>query len=128
MYFENNRRSANRRADAEFLRRMLGGELTGDTAANDSRVNNISLARNTVPTPSNACKMGCDGTQNDKFCPQTIPAPALAMVYSPKQCWRNLFEPAVGIAHGTIFAELVLPLESDSKNHCKEVNPHCQCR
>ncbi|MBQ9784867.1 MAG: spore coat associated protein CotJA [Clostridia bacterium] len=71
----------------------------------------------------------CDGTTRPtapattcRDCPTTLSAPALAMVYAPRQCWRNLFDPALGLSHGTIFKELVLPLEViPSPHHSKEV-------
>ena len=36
----------------------------------------------------------------------------LAMVYAVKQQFRNINEPSVGLAHGTIFAELDLPFKA----------------
>lgn len=36
---------------------------------------------------------------------------ALAMVYTPKQSWRQLFDPAVALSRGTMFAELYKPFE-----------------
>jgi hypothetical protein len=49
--------------------------------------------------------------------------PSLAMVYAPKQCWQNLLDPAVGLAHGSIFADLILPFEGCG-NRIGENNPH----
>ena len=137
MYFENNRRAAENRADADFLRRMLGGELNGNgcgcerscdrecscnrTPA-ESRRGTAGMccewtpqtrqpqARQELPTmPENGC--GCQKPCNTS-CPTEIDAPALAMVYSPRQCWRKLLDPAEGLKQGTIFAELVLPFEA----------------
>ena len=36
----------------------------------------------------------------------------LAMVYAVKQQFRNINEPSVGLARGTIFAELDLPFKA----------------
>ena len=35
----------------------------------------------------------------------------LAMVYSPYQCWRRLYDEEAALAHGTLFEELYKPLE-----------------
>ena len=127
MYIENNRRAAESRADADFLRRMLGGELNGN-----DRSRYCGRNSNRAPLPSQR-ENGCDSCEwrpqarqempqrpeggcgcqipCDISCPTEIPAPSLAMVYSPRQCWQNLLNPAVGLKHGTIFSELVLPFE-----------------
>lgn len=36
----------------------------------------------------------------------------LAMVYSPKQFWRDLYDNAEALHRGTLFQELYFPLES----------------
>ena len=46
--------------------------------------------------------LGCAAECSDK---------QLAMVYSPKQCWRMIFSPADAMRHGTMFEELYKPLE-----------------
>ena len=128
MYSENHRHSTARRADDEFLRRMLGGELTGDGYP--------VINSNPTPAPSAPARAAsgaqaqsrplCDGSvapAEAGGCPTSLYAPAIAMVYAPKQCWRNLFDPATGLSHGTIFKELVLPLGSFPENAHKEVNP-----
>ena len=124
MYSENNRRSTSRRANDEFLRKMLGGELTGDGFP----VVNLSNAPAKSPdTRTGSNRISCDGTPRptpngttDKSCPNNIPAPSIAMVYAPKQCWRNLMDPAQGLSKGSIFSELILPLEA-VPNTAKEV-------
>ena len=134
MYIESNRRAAESRADADFLRRMLGGELNGSGCGCEGRNTYersrscnrtpVQSRRNTVGeccewTPPQARQeapvrpeggCGCQKPCNTS-CPTEIPAPSLAMVYCPRQCWRSLLEPEVGLAHGTLFAELVLPFE-----------------
>ncbi len=124
MYSEGNRRTAPGRANDEFLRRMLGGELVGTLPV-----------MNTTPAPRpplpdyGGNNTACDGTRRnsqngscpDNSCPTKISAPALAMVYSPRQCWQNLFDPMQGLKHGTIFAELVLPLEAGKPKNGMEV-------
>ena len=152
MYFENNRRAAENRADADFLRRMLGGELNGNACGCD-RSRDRSYERpydrerscNRTPvevrrgtgeccewTPQARLETpvrpegGC-GCQRpcDTSCPTEIAAPALAMVYCPRQCWRKLFDPEEGLKHGTIFAELVLPFEAVPHKGGRE---GCACR
>ncbi|MBQ6906609.1 MAG: spore coat associated protein CotJA [Clostridia bacterium] len=39
----------------------------------------------------------------------TIPAPSLAMVYSPKQVWGETYEVDVALERGTLFPELDKP-------------------
>lgn len=139
MYFENNRRAAESRADADFLRRMLGGELNGNGSCNRSRdrlpvesrqgmgeccewspqARRQPQARQEMPArPENGgcgCQRPCDTS-----CPTEVHAPSLAMVYSPRQCWRKLLDPAEGLKQGTIFAELVLPFEAVPQKCGKE--------
>lgn len=123
MYSESNRRTASRRANDEFLRRMLGGELTGDGYP----VMNVT-EHNTQPASPPARqerdRIPCEGSNSSDNakadCPTHIDAPSLAMLYSPRQCWRNLFDPATGLSRGTIFADLYLPLEAISTHNEKE--------
>ena len=125
MYMENNRRAAESRADADFLRRMLGGELNGGNnmrARNDANAGRCCewrpQARQEAPVrPEGGC--GCQ-RPCDTSCPTEIAAPSLAMVYCPRQCWRKLLDPAEGLKHGSIFSELVLPFEGDSYKGGKE--------
>ena len=148
MYFENNRRAPQNRADADFLRRMLGGELNGNGCDRcEDRSNNRSSDRSCDRSCNRShvenrraigecCEWGAQARQEDvpmrpdggcgcqkpcnTSCPTEIPAPALAMVYSPRQCWRKLLDPAEGLKQGTIFAELVLPFEAVPQKGTKE--------
>lgn len=114
MYSENSRRTT-RRANDEFLRRMVGGELTGKE---------LPVMNMTPPGMGNGDEAapGCNGsdTNTPGDCPVMLHAPSLAMVYSPRQCWRNLLDPRTALKNGSLFAELVLPLEA-GHNHGKEV-------
>ncbi len=115
MYSDNNRRAAARRSNDAFLRRMLGGELSeaGLTRANIE-----------PPTAPEGNRPGCDGTvsgHGSAGCPTEIGAPALSMVYAPRQCWRNVLEPRAGLQKGSIFAELILPFEGSCKKGETEV-------
>ena len=103
MYSENNRRTAVRRADEEFLRRLSGGEL------GVSPIPHGNASPKDVPSPRRSCNGTPVPCQSDSF------APSLAMVYSPRQCWRGILDPAAGLAAGTIFSELILPLEVKGK-------------
>lgn len=123
MYSENNRRYAARRADEEFLRRMTGGEFS----ANGLPVINLNApsdAPRSTPTRDARVRVSCNGSTNgatpESACKPDAFAPSLAMVYSPRQCWRGLLTPAEGLSKGTIFSELVLPFEA-GENHAKEV-------
>ncbi len=134
MYSENNRRAPACRANDEFLRRMLGGELVGGCSGGEKKT--MPACRNEKPA-CNGNKPSCSNnvppcsgmmqrnSAGDNYptgnCPTTLEAPSLAMVYSPKQCWQNVFEPMDGLLHGSIFAELVLPLEVGKCNCIGEV-------
>ena len=39
--------------------------------------------------------------------------PSLAMVYSPVQEWRNIYEPEEALRHGSLFSELYFPLDRE---------------
>ena len=43
--------------------------------------------------------------------------PSLAMVYSPKQTWRNIYEPDEALNKGTLFSDLYFPLEREKGWH-----------
>ena len=105
----------------EFLRRMIGGELTADGFP----VMNLKSAQKpSAPTQREDSRVLCDGSNRNPSstdCPTALQAPSLAMVYAPRQCWRNLFSPAEGLANGTLFAELALPLEINPQKGDKEV-------
>lgn len=127
MYSENNRRYAARRADEDFLRRMMGGELSGNalptmTPSPSGTVRPVRDARNPISCDGSARKSTCPGVGSDgSKCESDSFAPSLAMVYSPRQCWRGILEPTVGLSAGTIFSELALPLEAVPNHAQKEV-------
>ncbi|MDF2474506.1 MAG: spore coat associated protein CotJA [Anaerocolumna sp.] len=51
----------------------------------------------------------CDEEMAEK-CLDKLP---LAMAYVPFQKWKNVYDAATGLAHGTIFPELNLPFYGD---------------
>ena len=127
MYPEQDRRSSVRRANDEFLRRMLGGELTEGApfCAVMNQANGTESRSQQLPPERS--RTACDGSprQNGSAgeCPTHIHAPSLAMAYAPRQCWQNLLDPVSGLKEGSIFAELILPFEA---GHCQkgtEVRP-----
>ena len=111
MYSENHRRASAYRADEEFLRRLSGGV--------------IGMPPSPQPPTSEmlepSCPNRCARAEDVSPLPCDSLAPSLAMVYSPRQCWRGLLNPAAGLSAGTIFSELVLPLESAPNATVKEV-------
>ena len=135
MYPEKDRRSSVRRANDEFLRRMLGGEL-GDGTPFCAVMNSDVPERPRPQLPPEGNGPACDGSQrpscdgmprpdgNGGECPKHIHAPSLAMAYAPRQCWQNLLEPEVGLREGTIFAELILPFEAAKCRKETEVRPY----
>lgn len=153
MYSENNRRASGMRANDEFLRRMLGGDLTGGEVpamTKEPMEQSYSLERNggnghrgsvgergnaRLSNEQNGMLGGgypsCDGSVGsgvgngkpscgDGECPSCVSAPSLAMVYAPRQCWRNLLDMQSALDQGTLFAELVLPFEGGSRKTGRE--------
>lgn len=57
----------------------------------------------------NSAKRGCECSM-----PDVTVYPSLAMVYPPRQVWRNLYDPDVGLERGTIFCELDMPFSGDN--------------
>ncbi len=104
MYADNHRRSASQRVNDEFLRRMTGGELTSNAEQSVQASLGACLGK------SESAKYR-DSAERESDCPTTVPAPSLAMVYSPRQCWRNVLSPEEGLRQGSIFSDLVLPFE-----------------
>ena len=133
MYSDENKRAPECRANDEFLRRMLGGELVGGERLGQPS-DGLDLPEERyergVDCRGNPTGAGNAGEEKGMFarrescdcadCPTEIPAPALAMVYAPKQCWRNVLEPQTGLAHGSMFAELILPFEGCRKQNRME--------
>jgi len=136
MYSDDHRQTPTHRANDAFLRQMLGGDLKGGELSrlqtetvkrpevwDDRRVDcrgNLLSGESAHPEKS----MRESGEQRDReTCPTEISAPALAMVYSPKQCWRKLFDPQSGLEHGSLFAELILPFEGCPKYGRTEGKP-----
>ena len=68
--------------------------------------NNMRCSRRTaMPSASFGRSMeGCPNTHND-----FLEGRSLAMAYVPWQQWREIYEPCMGFAHGTIFSELDKP-------------------
>ena len=108
MYSERNRQPSARRADDAFLRRMLGGELAshGTVPQGDLRLSQEESAQK--PLCDGSYPSGGSSCTGD--CPNHGEMPSLAMVYAPRQCFRNLLEPASALERGSLFAELILPL------------------
>ena len=112
MYSENNRRTATGRANDEFLRRMIGGELAHGVPLMNTNV----PPRATLPDYSEN-KTACDGQPRgensapmcNNNCPVQLHAPSLAMVYSPHQSFEELFSTEEALSHGTLFRKLNKP-------------------
>ena len=52
----------------------------------------------------------CKGKEPDTECAKM---PSLAMVYSPKQTWKDIYEPETALCRGTLFSDLYFPLERE---------------
>jgi hypothetical protein len=118
MYSEKENRAGIQRANNEFLRRMLGGELTSGQ---------LPVFNETKPTlPEYPTRPPCgsdpeyteesaNGAHCGHACGGPLNAPSLAMVYAPMQCWKGVFNPGEALKHGSQFSELVLPFEGYRK-------------
>jgi len=94
------------RVDAEFLEKLLrendSEEMLPASAAPQMRTCDSCASRRTAPRRTPAPR------NNNAPCS----APSLAMVYSPKQEFTDLFEPEEGLWRGTIFMQLDKPLNA----------------
>ena len=118
--YERTQPSSHRVGD-DFLRRMLNGELT-------EKSNRMQM-----PTTGTRTSCGCEERETRErsampdcnACPDppSPTMPSLAMVYSPVQAWQGILSPDEGLRHGSIFSELILPLEATPHKGDKEVNP-----
>ena len=124
MYSENSRMPASRRADDDFLRRMIGGNLndgyrdTRNCGCGNAQSRNADRRRLALDTPP--CNDN-DGHGCSNHCPKEVSAPSLAMVYCPRQCWQSIFSLEEALQHGTLFAKLALPFygsNCDGKEAC----------
>ena len=125
MYPERDRSSSVRRANDAFFRRMMGGEMSeGEPFC---AVMNQGGVMPVPQLPPESDRPSCDGSPRPDGergdCPKNLSAPSLAMVYSPRQCWQNLLEPAAGLREGSIFADLILPFEAAKCQRGMEVRP-----
>ena len=117
MYSEPQKRPAANRANDEPLRRMLGGELSNCAAPMLS----LSKQEQDLPPCNEGDAVDIAPSCEIGECPTLVHTPSLAMVYSPIQCWKNVLQPEAALAHGTLFADLILPLEVVEKNCAREV-------
>ncbi len=104
--YERNIPASVRRADDEFLRRMMGGGKA--SVGLDS-----PRQSHAVPTLSHTASHQKPGDCNIPVDPAM---PSLAMVYAPKQVWRCSYTPAQALSRGTLFYELDKPFEGGSHN------------
>ena len=117
MYSDNGRHASVHRANDEFLRRMIGGEVVR------TELPVVSMESPVLPDYSQDGGASCDGSIIKGECPTHVHAPSLAMVYAPMQCWRDLLDLQSALRHGTLFAELVLPFEGGRRLGEGEVKP-----
>jgi len=136
MYSDNQRHSSARRANDEFLRRMLGGEMSSCGGA-DHKPQRVEASREDAEMGFRKRPCSCMRAQNERgergsSCPivaeRTAPAcndgdnagayiqargsahsTSLAMVYSPVQRFEHIYEPEKALSRGTLFEALDLP-------------------
>ena len=133
MYFDDQKHASVNRANDEFLRRMIGGELKGEELLRlHSEVLDVPMEQGGRRVDCRGNVYGAEAALGERIqergtgcdcgdCPTEISAPALAMVYAPKQCWRGLLDPQTGLSHGSMFTELILPFEGCPKSGRMEV-------
>ncbi len=101
--FESKNQTGGRRTDDEMLRRMLfGGGNRRPAAAQHAR----PVMEPVPPQSGNGDNGGAAAPSS--FC---MNACSLAMVYSPKQEWQELYSMENALSRGTLFRELDKPFE-----------------
>ena len=134
MYTENTRHTSLDRANDDFLRRMLGGELTGGERAvmtkmeealqkplhsgcamGDGCMERREAEHNAVEQRPRAEEGPSCNEGDENGCPKYLYASSLAMVYAPYQCWQNLLDPESALEQGSQFADLILPFEAGGR-------------
>lgn len=100
---ENDTRTPRDRINEEFMRKLM--EL--DKANEENEMKQPQQENDAIDT------MMCKGMDWKKDC--SLSGRPLAMVYSPCQSWRELYEPDVGFYRGTIFKELDKPFYGDRR-------------
>lgn len=107
------------RVDERQGRRLCDGTLREDAYDNGAQGRHVT--RNENANSMNGCNnmsgSGC-GNGNGGWGLKSYP---LAMVYSPLQEFREVYEPDVALERGTMFAELDLPFEGgkSGKGGCR---------
>lgn len=93
----------------EALRRMSGGTRFGVEKGREVRRETMkpTMAENGAPGVSGE---GCGDRSGSRWGLEGYP---LAMVYAPLQNFTELYDPEKGLARGTIFSQLDLPLMSE---------------
>ena len=97
------------RLDERQGRRLCDGTLVQDNYDNGAQ--GRALPRNENVNDMNGCNNGC-GNGTTGWGLRSYP---LAMVYSPLQEFRELYDPDVALERGTMFAELDLPFEGGNR-------------
>lgn len=112
MYFENEKHRSRQRSNDEFFRRMNADDLRLGLTGSDIP----TFSRTDIPRKDVSPRTSCDGTstspaqiQSDGYA--SCKMPSLAMVYAPMQAWQELLSPLDGLHQGSIFKELIKPLE-----------------
>ncbi len=117
MYMDKNRQPCRQRANNDFLRRMTGGEL--GAACPICRMGQARGERppmEEMPMPPSC--VGNDRPYPEQVCPHDPRMPSPAMVYSPVQCFRELYTPEEALMRGTLFKELDLPFAPNGNFDC----------
>ena len=111
MYTEDDFMTRRERVSDDFLRQILDGD--GERHESPCNFNGSLVADG---SSSARCRDNPHGTWGIKEYP-------LAMMYSPTQEWRALYDNEMGLSRGTIFKELDLPFmgtwDDSSRSACR---------
>lgn len=108
MYFENEKHRSRQRSNDEFFRRLNADDLHLGIAGSDIP----TFSRTDIPQRDVSPRTSCNGTSNEPAPGNSsCKMPSLAMVYAPVQAWQELLSPLDGLHQGSIFKELIKPLE-----------------
>ncbi len=112
MYNVEDIRTPRDRINEEMLRRLLEDEQASCACGNTR----VSQTR----SESGSCMHGCERVSDGM---------PLAMVYSPCQIWRGIYDCETALRRGTLFKELDKPWGVERRNSCASntVKGGCGC-
>lgn len=104
-------------------RRRTPPSLPYDMSARDSILSRSDLSPSECKTSTPTCAVRTNYTNNHDTHTWGLKDHPLAMVYSPLQCFSDLYDEEMALSRGTLFSELDLPFEG---RKCGEKDRCCR--